>query len=105
METLAKLAEERGHLDWLTWLEGATKLTALLQVEEEKLAELEHTLTKMKAAYIEDGKPAVQAKLLTEADPLYLEFLKLKAFIKRCDETIKMAKKYATLSAEMQRYG
>jgi hypothetical protein len=104
MEKLEELASNKGTLDWHQWMEGAVKLSALLQVEEESLAELEHTLTKMKAAYIQDGKPANQAKLLTEADDLYLAYLKKRAFVKRCDETIKCAKRHATLSAEMQKY-
>lgn len=104
MDTLQRLAEERGHLDWITWLEGATKLTALLQVEEEELAEIEHKLIRMKAAFIEEGRPANQAKLLVEADPLFLEVLKKRAFIKRCDETIRIAKKHASISSDMSKY-
>lgn len=104
MQALEKFAEQKGNLDWHTWMDGAIKLTALLQTEEEELAEMEHTLIKMKAAYIEEGKPANQAKLLTEADDLYLTYLKKKAFVKRCDAVIMIAKKHATLSSEMQRY-
>lgn len=104
METLETLASERGHLDWHLWMEAATKLTALLQTEEEELAEMEHTLIRMKAAFIEEGRPANQAKLLVEADPLYLEVLKKRAFIKRCDETIKIAKKHASISSEINKY-
>lgn len=104
MQKLEELASNRGHLDWHLWMEGSMKLTALLQSEEERLAELEHTLIKMKAAYINDGKPANQSKLLTEADPLYLEVMKLRAFIKRCDETIKVAKLHARISSEQAKY-
>ena len=104
MEALETFAKQKGSLDWHTWMEASMKLTALLQTEEEALAELEHTLIKMKAAYIEEGKPANQAKLLTEADDIYLTFLKKKAFIKRCDETIKVAKLHARLSSDMQKY-
>lgn len=104
MDKLEELAQEKGHLDWHVWLEGAVKLTTLLQTEEEELAEIEHILIRMKAAYIEEGKPANQAKLLTEADDLYLKFMKKKAFIKRCDEVVKIAKKHATLSSDMQKY-
>ena len=104
MEALAELAENKGDLDWHMWMDGAMKLTALLQTEEEELAEMEHRLIRMKAAWVEEGKPANQAKLLTEADPLYLDVLKKRAFVKRCDETIKMAKKHATLSSDMQKY-
>lgn len=104
METLAKLAEEKGNLDWHTWMEGATKLTALLQTEEEELAEMEHELIKMKAKFVEEGKPANQAKLLVEQNDKYLEVMKKRAFIKRCDATIMIAKKHAQLSSDMQKY-
>jgi hypothetical protein len=105
MDTLENLAKVRGVIDWHTWMEGAVKLTALLQTEEEHLAEMEHRLIKMKAAYIEEGKTAAAAKLLVEADDLYLAILKQRAFIKRCDATVAIAKKHATLSADQFRYG
>ena len=104
MNELERMAAEKGVLDPNLLLLGATKLSALLQSEEEELAELEHRLIKMKAAYIQDGKPANQAKLLVEADDLYLVVMKKRAFIKRCDETIKLAKKWATVTSDMTRY-
>lgn len=105
MESLERIAKEKGTLDWQQWMEGAMKLVALLQVEEDELAEMEHQLIRMKASFIEEGKPANQAKLLVEQDYLYLEVMKKRAFIKRCDATIMMAKKYATLSKEQFNYG
>lgn len=105
MEALERLAQEKGVIDWHTWMEGAMKLCALLQREEEELAEMEHALIRMKAKYIEEGRPANQAKLLTEQDPLFLTVMKKRAFIKRCDETIKIAKKHASISSEQQKYG
>ena len=105
MEQLEMLAQERGVLDWQTWLTGAVKLTALLQSEEDELAEMEYALIRMKAAMIEEGKSAIAAKHLVEADPLFLDILKKRAFIKRCDATIAIAKKHATLSSEAFKYG
>lgn len=104
MSSLEDLAKEKGTLDWHTWMEGATKLTALLQVEEEELAEMEHSLIKMKARLVEAGRPANQAKLIVESDDRYLEVMKKRAFIKRCDATIMVAKKHAQLSSDMQKY-
>ena len=104
MDSLEKLAQERGHLDAFTWLEGAVKLATLLQVEEEKLAEMEHRLIQEKAMHVENGKPANQAKLLVEATPLFLEILKQRAFIKRCDAVIQLAKKHATISNDQAKY-
>lgn len=100
MDRLEKMSEERGTLDWQTFMSGAAKLCALLQTEEDHLAEMEHVLIKMKAAYIEDGKPANKAKLLVEQDDLFLAVMKQRAFVKRCDETIKIAKKFADLSRD-----
>lgn len=102
MEELERLAEQRGVIDWNTWMTGAVKLCALLQNEEDKLAEMEHTLIKMKAAYIEDGQTAAAAKLLTEQDDLYLQVMKQRAFVKRCDQTIMIAKKFASLSRDAE---
>tara|TARA_R110000868_G_scaffold400521_1_gene675109 strand:- start:13 stop:375 length:363 start_codon:yes stop_codon:yes gene_type:complete len=104
MQGLEELAKERGVLDWHMWLTGATKLTALLQNEEDELAEMEHRLIKMKASLIEEGRPANQAKLLVESHPSFLEVMKKRAFIKRCDETIKIAKKFATISSDQAKY-
>lgn len=100
MKKLEEYAEENRPLDWEQWMRGAGKLCALLQSEDESLAEMEHRLIKMKAAYIEEGKPANQAKLLVEQDGVYLEVLKQRAFVKRCEETIRIAKKMAALSRE-----
>jgi len=105
MEGLEKLAEERGVIDWNSWLQGAAKLSALLQNEEEQLAEMEHTLIKMKAAHIEEGKSAAAAKLLVEADDLFLAVMKKRAFVKRCDETIKICKRFASISGDVGKYG
>lgn len=100
MTALEKQSEERGTLDWQSWMIGAAKLCALLQNEEDHLADMEHTIIKMKAAYIGEGKTAAAAKLLVEQDDLYLAVMKQRAFVKRCDETIAIAKKFATLSKE-----
>tara|TARA_R110000868_G_scaffold160342_1_gene389806 strand:+ start:7939 stop:8286 length:348 start_codon:yes stop_codon:yes gene_type:complete len=104
MDKLEQLAQERGHLDAFVWLEGAVKLSALLQTEEEGLVEVEHALIKMKAELIEGGRPANQAKLMVEADDRYLWVMKQRAFIKRCDSIIQLAKKHATISSDQAKY-
>lgn len=100
MEYLERAAQENLPLGWEDWLRGAAKLNALLQNEDDKLALLEHLFIKMKAEYIEEGKPAAQAKLLAESDDAYLELMKQRAFVKRCNEQIMLAKKMATLTKE-----
>lgn len=101
MNSLEELAKERGHIDPHTWLEGAVKLAALLHTESDKLAEIEHRLAKMKAAYVEEGQTAAAAKMMVEADDLHLEFLKLTALIKRGDKIMQMANKFATVSKDL----
>ena len=100
MLILEEYARDNKPLDWEAWMRGAGKLCALLQSEDERLAILEHKFIKTKAAYIEEGRPANQAKLLAEQDDLFLDLLKQRAFVRRCDETIKIAKKMASLSKE-----
>ena len=100
MDSLEEFAKTNRPLNWEEWMRGAGKLNALLQTEDEKLALLEHTFIKIKAVYIEEGKPAAQAKLLAEQGEEYLELMKQRAFVKRCEETIRIAKKMATLSKE-----
>jgi len=100
MHHLESYAKENKNLDWEQWMRGAGKLNALLQIEDEKLAVMEHQFIKYKAQLIEDGKPATQAKLLAESNDGYLDLLKQRAFVKRCEETIRIAKKMATLSKE-----
>ena len=100
MTMLEEQAEKKGDLDWHTWLVAATKLCALLQGEESKLAEMEHMLMRMKGEYLKEGKTAAAAKALIEAEDVYLEVMKQRAFVKRCQETIMLAKKFATISSE-----
>ncbi len=100
MDWLVESAEKREPINPHLWLEAAMKLATLLQTEEDRLAEIEHTLIKMKAAHIEEGKTAAAAKMLVEADELYLSYLKLNSLIKRADKVILMAKKYATVDSE-----
>ena len=100
MKLLEEYARDNKPLDWEQWMRGAGKLCALLQSEDEALAEMEHRLIKMKALYIEEGKAANQAKLLVEQNDFYLEVMKQRAFIKRAEETIRIAKKMASLSRD-----
>ncbi len=100
MTWLVETAEKREPINPHLWLEAAMKLATLFQTEEDRLSEIEHTLIKMKPPHIEEGKTAAAAKLLVEADDLYLEYLKLNALIKRADKVILMAKKYATVEGE-----
>lgn len=102
MDELERLAEQRGVIDWNTWMTGAVKLCALLQNEEDKLAEMEHAVIKMKAAYVGEGKTSAAAKLLVEGDDLFLAVMKQRSFVKRCDETIRIAKKFASLSRDAE---
>lgn len=102
MEGLSSLAEQRGTLDWHLWMEAATKLNALLEPEQHKKFELESRLAKMKAAYLEEGQTAAYAKSMVEAQDEWLEYKKQSALVDRAIETIRLAKKHATLSKEIE---
>lgn len=103
MEALEDMATRKEPIAPHLYLEGAVKLNALLQNTIERKYEIESRLNKMRAAYLEEGKTAAFAKGMIEAQDEWLEHKKLSALIERALETIKLAKKYSTLSIEMER--
>jgi hypothetical protein len=103
MDALAKMAEQKEPIHGHVWLEAAMKLNALLQGEQERKYEIESRLNKMRAVYLEDGKTAAFARGMIEAQDEWLEHKKISALIERAIETIRLAKKNATLAQELEK--
>lgn len=95
-------------LDWFTdsvekaipisptlWLDGATKLNALLGNMDDSLIEAEMSYRRLRSGFIEDGKTAAEAETRSKASDAYRDYLKLKAKRDRCSEFIMLAKKRA----------
>jgi hypothetical protein len=102
MEALAGMSERKEPIQGHLWLEAAMKLNALLQNEQEHKYEIESRLNKMRAAYLEEGKSAAYARGMIEAQDEWLEYKKLTALIERAIETIRLAKKNATMAQDLE---
>lgn len=103
MDALQSMAERKEPIAPQMWMEAAGKINVLLQDEQDKLAEAEHVLAIKRAELIGAGQTSAATKILIEADPMYLECRKQKGLIDRAVETIRIAKKNATLASELIR--
>lgn len=103
MDALQSMAERKEPIAPQMWMEAAGKINVLLQTEQDKLAEMEHILANMRKELISAGQTSSATKMIIEAEPLYLECRKQKGLIDRAVETIRIAKKNATLASELIR--
>jgi hypothetical protein len=103
LDALSGMAERKEPIRADLWLEAAMKLNALVQNEVEQKYEIESKLNKLRASYLAEGKTAAFARGMIEATDEWLEYKKLSALIDRAQETIRLAKKYSTLSVELER--
>lgn len=103
IDTLAGWAAEKRTVDPQTWMDAASKLNVLLQVEVEKFIDMRLAISKLQAAFMADGDTAAKAKVKVEAMDEWAMLQKQQALIDRAKETILLAKKSATLSMELMR--
>lgn len=101
---LAEWAAEKRTIDPHTWMDAASKLNVLLQGEQEELIDKKLAMSKLRAAYLSDGKTSAYAKSQVEAMDEWADMQKQLALIGRAMETILLAKKNATLASEMMRH-
>lgn len=100
MNYLQECAETRKILDPEEWLRAAQNLNALLQSEQDELFILEQQVAEMRRGYLLDGKTVAYAKTMVEASHEYSNSRRQKAKIERVNETIRLAKKYASMVSE-----
>lgn len=105
LEALGRMAQRKEPIDPHTWLQGCSKLIALLGGEQERLYALEHLNAKAKAVSMEGGDTAAKAKVKVEAMDSHLESRILKAKIERCYEIIKVSKLMARMSFDEYKAG
>lgn len=103
IEVLAEWSSEKRTIDPQTWLDAASKLNVLLQVEIEKLIDMKLAISKLQAVYLANGDTAAKAKVKVEAMDEWAQVQKQQALIERAKETILLAKKSATLATELMR--
>lgn len=98
LEALGRMAERKEPIDPHTWLQGCSKLVALMGGEQELLYELESTVAKKKVEFMNSGDNGTVAKAKAEAMDEYMFARKMKAKIERCYEIIRVSKLMARLA-------
>lgn len=97
---LQECAETKRILDPEEWIRAAQNLNVLVQNEQDELFLLEQQVAEMRKSYLLDGKTVAYAKTMVEASNEYAQLKRQKAKIDRVLETIRLAKKSATLASE-----
>lgn len=105
IESMKKYALSREVVSPEKWLAGAVKLNVLMESEVESLIIMEFELAKMRQGLLEKDHTSSYTKMMIEANPLYKDVQIQKARIKNAQDTILLAKKYATLSSDQMRSG
>ena len=103
LKALHEMAEQKEPISPHVWLEGCSKLLALVGAEQDKLFEMESVLAKVRSVAMEMGSTASKAKVIAEARAEFLEARKLKAKIDRIFEMIKLGKVMAKMATDEYR--
>lgn len=102
---LKKMVEQKIPVPPTLWAEAAEKLNILLGDENDKLFELQQAVAKMKVAYMAEGDSAIKARVKVEAEDIYRDMQKQKAFIEQIQEQIRISKLHSRLRMdEMKGY-
>ena len=96
---------KKNPIDPHVWLDGALRLSVMLQTEQEKLFVMEQLIANMRKEHIEKGESVSHAKAIVEASHEYLSTRIQKAKVDRAIEFIKTSKLYARTSSELMRNG
>lgn len=103
IEGLQKLAKEKGVLEPEVLLTAAEKLTVLIQMDADILADKEFELAQARKILLDEGKTATETKMQIEASPLFLECRKIKNKIEMAKEFTRLSKLHSRLASEMLR--
>ena len=103
LDSLSAIAKKQGVVGAETYMQIAEKLSVLLQEEQEKLIDMEYDLALARKVLLDDKKNATETRLIVEASELYRNARKQKSKIDRAIETIRLAKKHATLTSDLMR--
>lgn len=76
-----------------SWVEAAIRINVQSDTMDNKLAEYEGVMAEAEALAVGQGEPASKAKILARQEIDYVDYLKLKANLKRIDEFVKLAKR------------
>ncbi len=105
MDWFTEQVSQKNPIDPHLWLEGAMKLSVLLQGEQEKLFEMEQEVARLRKVLIEDGKTVAYAKVMIEASDEFRRTRVQKAKIDRGTEFIRLAKIYSRTASDLFKNG
>ena len=92
---------KREVIDVNMWLQIAQSLNTFLEDEQIKLFQLEKEVAEAKMLAIESGDTVSKAKVRLDASKCHLDARKQKARVERAIETIRIAKRQATLTNDV----
>lgn len=105
IDYLVSISENNEVVAPQEYIRCATLLSLMLQVEQDKLFQMEHDIAKKRAELVVGGKTSAYAKIVIEATEEYKEARKQKALIERALEVIRLAKTHSRLVGDMARSG
>lgn len=105
LDYFTDLAEKNQVIPPDAYVRGAEKMNVLLQVEQDKLFELEQKVAQMRANLVMNGQTSAYAKIVVEASDEYKQARQQKALVERGMELIRLAKKHAQIVSDMARGG
>lgn len=100
---LKSMVEQKIPVAPSMWVDAAMKLNILIGDEHDKLLDLEQQVARMKVAYLTDGDTVAKAKAKVEAEDIYKESRKQKAYIDQINEHIRIAKVQSRLKSDEMR--
>lgn len=105
MEWFTEQIAQKNPIDPNLFLEGALKLSVLLQSEQETLFMMEQVVARMKESLIQSGKTVAYAKTVIEATDEYRKCRVQKAKIERAIEFIRISKQYSRTASDLMKSG
>ncbi len=105
MDWFTEQIASKNPIDPHIWLEGAMKLSVMLQSEQESLFKMEQEVAHRRKLLLEDGKSVAYAKTMIEATDDFLKCRILKSKIDRATEFIRLAKIYSRTASELMKNG
>jgi hypothetical protein len=81
-----------------SWVEAAIRVNVLRGELDNKVAEMEAMMADFEAVRISEGDTSAKAKILAKTAIPYKEYLNLRAYLKRIDEFIRLAKRRSAIN-------
>lgn len=98
LDTMRGYVESKVPIAPTTWLDAGIKLVALMSTETDLLIELHQKVAQLKVdMFDQEDKSATEIRTRIEATAEYTELRKQEAKVKKINEMVMLAKKFATI--------